>query len=470
MIFRLALRSLLAHPIRSLVLACGFGLGVGVMATLLGVGEVILDQARSPALAGGGDVILSSATGRIASAKWILSSVLRSGRFQSRVAVVSPARRNTLYLVRNGQRTPLVVRAGIPSLERALGDPETAGIASWVDEDDDQEWASPDPARALRSLDRFHPIPDVPLRADSWAEWLYFNGRAGDNRFYLTFMAGPRQTDRTRIVQVRLQLDRAGTRSSFSLAASVNEAELLRDAPEMTIGSNRVRLNGLRYELTVDLAREPETGQRAGTPGHITGTLVIEAVPGRALPPSAIRGTGGWLSGYTAPVMSGKLGGALRLDGEVLIFDGGAGYHDHNWGFWKDVSWRWGQVQHGDLSILYGRIYPPPDAADPRRAPSFLMLLGADGPLGYATNLSIDETNDSAGAPRRIVVTGRSDSLDVTLDLAIEGSTTTRAGDVLFGGGLDFLQMHALYKVHGSAGGRPIGFTARGSAETFRSR
>ena len=46
-----------------LVLACGFGLGVSVMATLLGVGEVILDQARSPAVSGGGDVVIASSTG-----------------------------------------------------------------------------------------------------------------------------------------------------------------------------------------------------------------------------------------------------------------------------------------------------------------------------------------------------------------------------------------------------------------------
>ena len=59
MILRLALRSLLTHPIRTLVLACGFGLGVGVMAMLLGVGEVILDQARSPAVSGGGDVVIA---------------------------------------------------------------------------------------------------------------------------------------------------------------------------------------------------------------------------------------------------------------------------------------------------------------------------------------------------------------------------------------------------------------------------
>jgi len=103
MIFRLALRSLLAHPVRTLVLACGFGLGVSVMATLLGVGEVILDQARSPALAGGGDVVLSSETGTIAAARWIVSSALRTGLFKQRIAVASPAGRATLFLVRNGE-------------------------------------------------------------------------------------------------------------------------------------------------------------------------------------------------------------------------------------------------------------------------------------------------------------------------------------------------------------------------------
>ena len=50
MIGRLALRSLTAHPIRSAVLAAGFGAGVGVMAILLGVAEIVLDQSRAPAL------------------------------------------------------------------------------------------------------------------------------------------------------------------------------------------------------------------------------------------------------------------------------------------------------------------------------------------------------------------------------------------------------------------------------------
>src|SRR5438132_1649698 len=177
MIVRLALRSLLAHPVRTLVLACGFGLGVSVMATLLGVGEVILDQARSPALAGGGDVVIASETGTVTAASWILSSALRTALFKGRIAVASPTSRATLFLVGTSEPVAIRARGGIPNLERALGDSETSQVAAWVDTPADISWSAPDPGAALRALDRFHQIPDVPLRADSWAEWLYFNGR-----------------------------------------------------------------------------------------------------------------------------------------------------------------------------------------------------------------------------------------------------------------------------------------------------
>jgi len=43
-ILAMAWKSLVAHPVRTAVLGIGFGLGVSVMATLLGVGEVVLDQ------------------------------------------------------------------------------------------------------------------------------------------------------------------------------------------------------------------------------------------------------------------------------------------------------------------------------------------------------------------------------------------------------------------------------------------
>jgi hypothetical protein len=468
-ILTLALRSLLAHPIRSAVLACGFGLGVGVMAMLLGVGEVILDQARSPAIVGGGDVVISSATGELTSATWMLSSALDSGALNQRVAAASPTRRASLFLVRNGRSIPLRVRGGVPSLERRLGDPETTSVTSWVDSASDRAWASADPATALRMMDRFHPIPDVPQRADSWAEWLYFNGRSGDGRFYLTFLVGPRQKTGNRAAGVRLQLDRAGQVSSYSETRDVDEAEVLKDAPNLTIGSSRVQLDGLRYQISLNLPAESSQG--GGAKGRVQGSLFIEAYPGRALPPLTIRGAGGWLSGYVVPVMSGTLGGALQIDGQAIAFDNGQGYHDHNWGFWKDVSWQWGQVQHDDLSVLYGRVYPPADAADPDRIPGFLVALGPDGPVGYSTSMTIEETNDpSTGRPRSLVVRGRSSSMDLTLNLEVEDTVVTRMGRALFGGGLDFLQLRTRYRALGRAGDRSIDFTAAGSAETFRGR
>src|SRR4029450_9858299 len=108
-------------------------------------------------------------------------------------------------------------------------------------------------------------------------------------------------------------------------------------------------------------------------------------------------------------------------DGTPVVFDDGAGYHDHNWGFWKNVSWRWGQVQQGDLSLVFGRIRPPADAADPERIPGFLAAIGPDGPIGYATNVSIKEV-DAPGRsrPERITVRGRSGSIDLTLSFSVE--------------------------------------------------
>jgi hypothetical protein len=470
-ILKLAWKTLVAHPVRTAVLGVGFGLGVSVMATLLGVGEVVLDQARAPSLAGGGDVIVSNAAGRLTSARFVLGALTRSvhatqpssaapasnaapGVEPAVSVVASPHRRADLFLVRNGAIVPVYARSGIPSLERALGDPETSSVAAWTDTPADAAWSSPDPADVLRAMDRFHAIPDVPARANSWAEWLYFKGRSGDVQFYLTFLAGAARPDGRRVAGVRLQLDRAGQVTTYSASDVVDGAVLLAAAPDVTIGGNRVRLDGMRYRITLDL-------------DGAAGEIVIDATPGRSLAPLAINGAGGWVSGYVVPVMSGALSGVLSIGGARIAL-AGLGYHDHNWGFWEGVSWRWGQVQHEGLSYIYGRVRPPADAADPDRIPGVLVALGPDGPVGYATRVSIDETDDQSGRPQRIVVTGRSGALDLTMDIAVESAIVTHGGAL--DAGPDFLQLRAHYHVTGRAGGQPIDFTAPGAAETFRGR
>jgi hypothetical protein len=310
----------------------------------------------------------------------------------------------------------------------------------------------------------------VPARAASWAEWLYFNGRAGETRFYLTFLVGPRRPDGRRSAGVRLQLDRGGRLVSYSEAQHVDETRVLAEAPDLTIGRNRVRLEGLRYHVSLDLPRDASPPESARD-RRVTGELVVTAVPGRSMPPVTIRGAGGWVSGYVVPVMSGALDGVLYAGGEPIRLEGGAGYHDHNWGFWEGVTWQWGQVQHEGLSIVYGRVHPPKDAADPERMPAFLAALGPAGPLGISADVKIQETSEPGSArPSRIVVTGRGPWLALTLELDVEEAVGTRMPKGFFGGGMDFLQMRARGRVRGRAGDRQVDFEAPASAETFRGR
>jgi hypothetical protein len=457
MIGRVALRSLTAHPVRSAVLAAGFGVGVAVMAILLGVAEVVLDQARAPALVGGGDVVI-----RVAPeipARLVLSGTLESAALRERARVAAPSQTERLYLVHNGRTTQVRARGGIPSLERALDDAEVAAVDVWKDTPADHAWMRTPAAAMLRHIDRFHPVPDSPRWASSWAEWLYFNGRAADARFYLTFLVGPRLEDGRRSAGVRLQLDRHGRVENFTASATLTEAEVMR-APDLTIGQNTVRLDGLRYRIHLDLRGD---GGR-----QLSGDLSIEGSPGRVLPPFEIAGALGWRTGYVVPVIAGPLAGALDVAGERLALDGGSGYHDHNWGFWEGVSWQWGQVQHDDASFIYGRIFPPRDAADRERMPGFVGVLGPDGPLGYATNVTITETNDERGRPLRVAVRARNTGMDLEFQFEVESAITTRMAQPPLNSGLNFLQMRGAYTVSGRAGERDIRFTAPGSAETFR--
>ena len=458
MILRLALRSLAVRPIRTGVLACGFGLGIAVMAALLGVGDVILEQARSPALQGGGDMLVFSAFGLIEDGPFILSSV------RALAPTASPSREATVYLMRGGKAIPVLARGGIPSLEKAVGDPEVKNAAVWADAPSDARWTHVDQSGVLRALDRFHAQPDVPEFANSWAEWLYFNGRSSDGRtrFYLTFIAGPRTRPGFRSAGVRLQLDRDGVATSYAAPSEVDERALLESAPDLDIGGSRVRLDGQRYRISLRL------------PG-VTGDLVLEPAPGRSLPPAVLHGARGWVSGYVVPVLSGKLSGALTVGPpgrpERLQFDAATGYHDHNWGFWRDVRWQWGQVSGPDLSFIYGRVFPPADVADADRIPGFLGVLDASGLVAVATNVSIAEhrpAGDARAAPSSIEVTALGSGLDLRLTFATDRAVRTALA--MTGGANDFLQLGGLYRVEGRAAGRPVDVTARGAAETFQSR
>jgi len=466
---RLVLRTLAARPVRTAVLSGGFGFGVAVMAALLGVGDVILEQSRSPALRGGGDLVVVGRAGDVSSARFLLSSVLGAPPLAARVATVSPTQRRALFLVEGDRITRLRARGGIPSLERAVGDPEISRVAVWKDAPSDRSWTAPDPSELLRAMDRFHPIPDAPAWADSWAEWLYFNGRTADGsvRFYLSFMTGPRVGLSERSAGARLQLEHDGKVESFSRRGVIPEATLLAGAPDLDIAGNRVRLDGLRYHITLDLAAE-----RRG-PGA-KGDITLEAPPGRSVPPFVLRGQAGWLSGYVVPVLSGAMSGTLAAGRETVSLHGATGYHDHNWGFWRGVSWQWGQVAHEGYSFLYGRVRPPADAMPPEQAerlPGVLAVIGPAGPIAFAKGAQIQETSSPDGRPESIQVLAREGGLDVRMDIQVQDVIRTpmdRPG-MPAEGPTQFLQLRASYHVTGTVGDLRLDFTALGAAETWRS-
>ena len=108
-------------------------------------------------------------------------------------------------------------------------------------------------------------------------------------------------------------------------------------------------------------------------------------------------------------------------------------------------------------------MFPPPDAADPERLPGFVGVLGPDGPLAYATNVRITETDDAAGTTQRASrIRARGPSLDVQLQFDVASTMTTRRctqGSAL-ANGIDFLQMRGRYTVDGRAGHATLTFSA----------
>jgi hypothetical protein len=351
-------------------------------------------------------------------------------------------------------------RGGIPSLEKAIGDPEVSAKTSWIDRPGDERWAHPDPGDIIRAMDRFHQVPESSKYQSSWAEWLYFNGRTPDGRvrLYLTFLVGPHAlTAGKRMAGVRLQLERDGRSSNYVARGEVDDASLVA-APDLDIAGNRVQLMGQRYHITLTLTDErgPET---------VKGGIDLDATPGRSLPPATIRGANGWLTGYVVPALAGTLSGSLRAGSETISLDGASGYHDHNWGFWEGVSWQWGQVAHGYLSIVYGRVFPPAEAADPTRMPGFLAVLGPHGALAYSTDVAIDDRD-----PARVDVRARGRLIDLHLVMSVEETVRSSMALTRTASGLPmtFVQLGGSFHVTGQAAGRDVEFTARGAAETFR--
>jgi hypothetical protein len=380
------------RPQRTMFLLLGFAVGVMVMTVLLSVGSAVLDQAMDEDLTGGGDVVLLPAG--------IDVSVLKTGGMTSMNFDIPNAR----YLTReflSARRVPGVVTVS-PELSRVYGTLSHAGserlvrmegvipsrfrelwpamTLAFADGPAEREYIDPEFTALLYQIDRFHP-PEIDS-SQVWAEWHYFNYHDDAGRSLYVSISGIATGDDiapsgySRGVVLFEMIDADGSRIKIVDELPGREIVASYDSPDLVAGLNTVRLDGGVYRVSVALA---DSSSRP-----VTVTLDLTPTPHQYVPPVTPLGEEKPF-GYVVPVVRGHMTGRVSMNGRTVELDG-TGYHDHNWGHFRDAVWDWGIVHAGPWSVLYGRFAGSMDE------------LG-DRPLLFAAF-------DGVG-PRRFVLTGR---------------------------------------------------------------
>jgi hypothetical protein len=479
MIGLLAFRHLLVRRVRSFVLLAGFGLGVGVMIVLLSVGEAMLAQSRDVALVGGGEVTVlpqgidldALRTGGMAGmffgidrSRFVTRGLVGGPRQSDVVAALSPAIEDQLlYLCPSSEPCdPITVRAGgeIPSRAAAVGAGIDVVAGRWTDSPADVAWTAPTRDQLYDELDRFH-LP--PVRDSSWAEWHYFNVVTGpDEWWYVTLLIGGEVPDGRwggGVLVTRHRPD--GTVDRFTSGVPSERVAFDTAGADLTVGRSNVSQRDGIYHVRL----EADTAGRT-----LRGEIVLRPLPNRWFPPLELSDEN-FVSGYVVPVLAGSATGRLCLDGACTSFEAAPGYHDHNWGVWRDVSWEWGAGRGAELSLLYGGVYGPAETAVTGASPFFLALvdsLGVRQVLRFRT-VAYEGTRAATGAPGRpaperftLVASREADS--VRLEVSVRDVQASAAGTA---DSLWFLQMRGGFSISGTLAGQAVSDTGSGFFETY---
>lgn len=472
MLFTLAFRQLLVKRGRGLVLLLGFALGVGVMLVLLSVGEAMLSQSRDATLVGGGEVtvlpqgidIEAMRTGGISGlffgidrARFATRQLIGGARQAALVRATAPALEQKLLYLKVGD-TILTVRAGgeLPSRAAAAGAGLSLRAGAWVDSPADSAWLTPTAQQLYDEMDHFH----RPTADDStWGEWHYFAVVTGpDEWWYITYLIGGR-VERGRwggqlLVThhlpggryERFQDDVDGARVTFDTARA-----------DLVIGNDSVTQRNGVYRLS-------------GSAGALR--FALDFTPRRAayFPPVQLRDDPASYSGYTVPALVASVGGEFCVAGRCTGVTGAPGYHDHNWGVWRDITWEWGTGQGAKLALLYGGVYAS-DSTAQSSSPFFLTLVDS---LGVRQVLRFNgiswigarvARNDGGMAPTEFSLVAARDADTIR----VAGRVSDAQGTRRTAGGYDrvLLQLRAAWTLSGRLGGRAVADTGSGFFETY---
>lgn len=496
MIAKLALRGLLDRPWRSLFLLGGFGLGVGVMITLLAIGEAMVTQSRDEKLVGGGtvtvlpegldiEVMKTGGVGglfvSISNARFVHRQLLASPRHAGAVQAVAPQTDGVLVYLRTvGGEWPARAMGEIPSATRAVGAAPELVDGAWEDDDSDRRWLTPTAAELRHEIDHFHHTPPRLSDADrrTWGEWHYFNVISEDRQrwAFLTMAVGGDVPDGEWGGRVMLTVHEQGRRERrFERDVAARDVRLDTARADLALGADQVEvLPDGRYRVTAR-ARE------AGTGAIATIALTVTPSAGAYFPGAAIGGEG-LVSGYAVPALRAEADGELCVEGRCERFAGAQAYHDHNWGTWRDVEWEWGAARAGQFTLLYGRVLR---ASDDVAEPLFLYLVDSLGfrSLFRPREIAYEDARTVVVDGVRIAVPARAVMMDVRgadtlrVEIEVEDAAATDARRDSRGDSPGaassvarrwFIQMKGLARLSGRLGGAPVSGEGTGFFETYR--
>jgi len=471
MLLVLAFRHLLVRKGRSLVLLAGYALGVGVMIVLLSVGEAMLAQSRDVALVGGGEVTVlpegidveAMRTGGVTGmffgidrARYLTRQLFGGPRQRRLVASVAPAIENKLvYLSAHGRR--VVTRAGgeFPSRARQAGAALTLVAGQWSDTPADSAWLTPTRQQLYDELDHFH-VPTVP--DSTWGEWHYFNIVTGPNEWwYVTLLVGgalPTGRWGGQLLVTHHSPDGRDERFAAQVPASAIRIDTA--AADLTLGANSVRQRDGVYHVL------------AGIDGQLALDFTLHPAPNRYFPAAELRAEP-FISGYVVPALSGTVVGRFCIRGRCGAAVDAPGYHDHNWGIWRAVTWEWGVAHGSAFDVLYGGVRTADTAVG--GAPFFLAAVDS---LGIRQVLRFRDvhyagaqrtSNPGVAAPTRFELTARREADTMRLDVDVEQVHASAAAAAEFR--RYFLQMRGRFTLGGRLTGEAVADSGAGFFETY---
>lgn len=485
MISLIAFRNIVYRPWRSALLFFGFGIGVGVMIVLLSVGEALLTQARDEKLVGGGEITVLPQgldvevmkTGGVGGlffsidqARFIYDQLLASPRLASQVKAVAPQIDGRLLYVRTASGKEIPVRAGgeIPSRTRLVRGPVAISAGEWRDDEADRTWITPTPQELRNRVDHFHITPANAENRDTWAEWHYFNVVSNDKKrwAFISFIVAGDVTSSKWGGSVMITLrEQEGASRKFQSLIPNSAVQFSTTSADLILGNSSVTVQK-------DGSYAVKTSA-TGDSGPISIDLKVMPFPHAYFPGASLNNE--LVSGYAVPALRANATGKICVAGKCEEYENAQGYHDHNWGIWRGVTWDWGASRAGSYTILYGRVIAPGDSA--KQNPLFVYLIDSlgfkavmrPGRIGYEDKRTTIVDGKRISVPSRAVfadVRG-ADTLRVELDIedAIASSTRQKPDE---NARPYFIQMKGTAKITGRIGGDPLSGSGTGFFETYR--